>query len=153
MTWPALGWEQVGIILAIGAVLGLLPGVMARLAAAMYPKGSAERQEMLAGLVKAPRRDRLIEAFWLLEMGLFEGLPARRGERRERRTARARAREVRRNRTALILGYLSFALVGTQHYFPGDASHPLRVAATGLAAASAGLTTLGIFRRLRRRLR
>lgn len=86
--WPILGFVMVVFACTL-AIFGLLPGVVTRLLARIYPTFDPRRLEMIAELYAVPRWD---QPWWVAqqtERALHEGISAR---VKERRTARSRVR-------------------------------------------------------------
>jgi transcriptional regulator with XRE-family HTH domain len=78
-------WMLPATVLGAAAFFGLFPGVALRLLVLLYPKNHPRRRELVAELYELNRMQRFEWVFQQLETALFEGLPSRLAQRRERR--------------------------------------------------------------------
>lgn len=69
-------------------VFGLLPGMVTRLLAHLYPEGDPRRAEMIGELYAVPRWNRPMWVCEQIETAAFEGFGARRARRRRLRLRR-----------------------------------------------------------------
>ncbi len=79
-----LSWQ--GLLLTL-FVVGILPGLLLRVALLAYPRGHPDRAELLGEYYAVPYRERLLFMASGCERALCDGLSARVRERRERRAA------------------------------------------------------------------
>ena len=112
--WPLVGFALV--LLALGMVVfGVMPGVLNRLFASMYPKDDPRRAEMIAELYAVPRWEQPI---WVAQQGeraFFEGIKLRWDGGADLRRMRKLTRPVRRRLVSLRNKYLYLVGRGVDH--------------------------------------
>lgn len=79
-------WAIPAVALAFGAVFGFFPGFVLRLLVLLYPADDPRRKELVAELYMLGRMERVEWVFQQLETALFEGVSARREQRRSERS-------------------------------------------------------------------
>jgi hypothetical protein len=76
-------WQAIWFYLGVAFLFGFAPGFALRLIVGLYPKGHPRRSELVAELYTVERLNRPTWVFEQLEVALFEGVAARRRDRRK----------------------------------------------------------------------
>jgi len=91
-----IGWTALASLLVMAFVLGAAPVFAAKLITLLYPKGDVRRAELVAEMCHVVDSQGVVRQWrWLGQMfaiGVLEGVPSRRAERRLRKTRTLRVK-------------------------------------------------------------